>query len=122
MPTENERDAKYNVAKPVGREMAPGRRSRRQRVRDREIAWMAAAIINVRYSVERFAPLLSLVRNWPDAKLCALADRLAPLPGILKGSQASLKAIEQSYRGPPAPEARILQIGMEVVAIFGDEK
>lgn len=58
--------------------MTPDLRSRRQHARDREVAWMAAAIINTRYSVERFAPLLNLVQDWPDAKLRALADRLAP--------------------------------------------
>ncbi len=76
-------------------------------------------MINARYSVERFAPLLSLVRNWPDAKLRALADGLAPTPGMLKDRQVALTAIEKIFCGETALKDRIGQISREVASVFG---
>ena len=99
--------------------MVPDLRSRRQHARDREVAWMAAAIINARYSAERFAPLLSLVRDWPDAKLRALGDRLAPSPGIRKDRKAWLAAVERIFCGETALKDRIVQISREVASVFG---
>ena len=99
--------------------MAPDLRSRRQHARDREVASMAAAIINARHSIERFEPLLSLVREWPEAKLCALADRLAPTPGIQWDRQAALAAIGRFFCGETALKNRIGQISREVASAFG---
>ena len=79
---------------------------------------MAAAMINASYSVERFAPLLSLVRDWPDAKLRALADRLAPTSGILKDRKAALTAVERMFCGGTALKHRIGQISSELASIW----
>ena len=100
--------------------MVPDLRSRRQHARDREVAWMAAAIINARYSIERFAPLLSLVRQWPDSKLRVLADRLAPTLGIRKDRQAALTAVERIFCSETALEDRIGQISREVASVLAD--
>ena len=100
--------------------MVPDLRLRRQNARDQEVAWMAAAMINARYSAERFAPLLSLVRDWPDAKLCALADRLAPTPGSRKDRKAWLAAVERIFCGETGLKDRIGQISREVASVFGE--
>jgi hypothetical protein len=80
---------------------------------------MAAAIINARHSFERFEPLLTLVREWPEAKLCALADLLPPTPGIHKDRHAALTAIEKIFCGEPPLKDRIGQISREVASVFG---
>jgi hypothetical protein len=94
-------------------------RIRRQQARDREIAWMAAALINARYDIQRFEPMLNLVRDWPDSRLGALADRLAPIPGTRRDRQASLTAIERIFCGETALRDRIGQISREVASVFG---
>ena len=99
--------------------MVPDLRSRRQHARDREVVWMAAAMINARYSVERFAPLLGLVRDWPDAKLRALADRVVPTPGIFKDRQVALAAVARIFCGETALKDRIGQISREVASVLG---
>lgn len=99
--------------------MVPDLRSRRQHAQDREVVWMAAAMINARSSVERFAPLLSLVRNWPDTKLCALADRLAPTQGISKERQAALGTVERILCMETTLKDRIGQISREVASGLG---
>ena len=76
-------------------------------------------MINARYSVERFAPLLSLVRNWPDTKLCALADRLSPTEGISKERQAALVTVERILCMETMLMDRIGQISREVASGLG---
>jgi hypothetical protein len=98
--------------------MVPDLRSRRQHARDREVVWMAAAIVNARHSIERFGPLLSLVRKWPEAKLCALADRLTPTQGFRKDRQAALAAVERIFCDETALKDRIGQISREVASAF----
>lgn len=96
-------------------------RIRRQQARDREIDWMAAALISARHNIQRFEPLLNLVRDWPDSRLGALADRLAPAPGMRRDWQSALAALEQIC-GETALRDRIGQISREVSVCFGRPK
>ena len=67
--------------------------SRAQRALEREVFWMTAALINARDNAEQFRKLVAVVRQWPDAKILAVADRIAPAPGILRDRAAALAAI-----------------------------
>jgi hypothetical protein len=80
---------------------------------------MVAALINARYSSERFEPLLSLLQNWSDSRLVALGDRLAPIPRTRRDRQSALAAIERIFCGETALRDRIGQISREVASVFG---
>lgn len=85
------------------------------RARHREVFWMVWAMIIARNNSAQFTALTELVRHWPEAQVCALAERLMPTPGFTKDYRSALIAIQRFSTSCPTPIGkRLHQVSEEI--------
>lgn len=85
-----------------------------------EINWMARALINARDSAAIYAALVELVCGWPESKLCGLAAKLAPAPGLARDRSAAFRAIQAFSEGIPREIAARMRVAVEEIAQISD--
>lgn len=85
-----------------------------------EIGWMACALIKARDSAPIYDGLVDLVQYWPEAKLCALAAKLAPAPGIARDHVTAIEAIRSFAAGMPREVAIRMRATAEELAQISD--
>jgi hypothetical protein len=85
-----------------------------------EINWMACALIKARDSAAIYAALVELVIRWPERKLCALAAKLAPTPGLARDRLTALMAIQAFSEGIPREIAARMRVAVEEIAQISD--
>lgn len=85
-----------------------------------QITWMACAMIKARNSAGVYAALLDQVRAWPERKVCALAAKLAPAPGVARDWASAIAALEGFATSIPAAIAARMRATAEEIAASSD--
>jgi hypothetical protein len=80
-----------------------------------QINWMACALIKARDRDADYAALLTLLYDWPERWVCALAAKLAPAPGQTRDRASAIAALEGfASRIPPEIAARMRATAVEL--------